>query len=727
MVDKNDADDINLVEEFKIPKFSTKKNSIIVFIFSFCFLGLAQGAGIQSTGLLLYVQVYKLNLIFVTAISILAGSVFNFCTIYIGIKSDLLKTKYGRRKPFVALGVILISFANFFGTFIPCGYDCSPGFIAAWYFIVSMVASVGSACIGLPYSSWLIESTVGEEDFTFINTVCGIVPRIIGFLGSGLAVYAAGEYVKYLTAVCTTLGLISAILLLVYVPNNTSRKVEKQPPLIPSMRTCFKTKEFSRVFFNETAIQTATALNSDCAQIFVILMVAGTQATFVLLTVAQVVVASMIGLPLLIFLTTCYLKNHDKIVVYQFLTKFLCTSAVSAFFLSIIPRIGPLMFWGLLLLLGAIYFPVSFLQSLFVRDLIQFDTFTTGLKRQAMYQLVITLPANIIAGFIATIPTVIIGFTGYHAIDPPTMLPTMTPPTDAPTVHPPTDSPTSTLSPSPSPTIYDDDITDYYAYNEGSIWQSRVYSTLIVALVGYFAFKSLERYPLTKEISDKILEVNVDREAKKIRIENEAEEKGDDLDEVETRGAMDESIADDNEGMRMQHLSALEINALCTSYMDDNGKNKRLLEIKTNSLITIAFGIINSIVFVYAILKMLLHTESIFVTLFALLFQVNLLMALYEYLRLQAINELNDLSFDTLKAQSLNAYNSNLKYSESLEDLISRNGIQEVMDEAVRDSLAAGYDNEVMDEILYLPGYKRTYTFCSLCLICGLIIGLVYV
>lgn len=91
----NSNDDKGLAGEFKIPKFSTKKNSFLVFLYSFCFLGLAQGAGIQATGLLLYVQVFKLNLIFLTAIQILAGAVFNFSTIMVGIKSDLLKSKYG--------------------------------------------------------------------------------------------------------------------------------------------------------------------------------------------------------------------------------------------------------------------------------------------------------------------------------------------------------------------------------------------------------------------------------------------------------------------------------------------------------------------------------------------------------------------------------------------------------------------------------------------------------
>ena len=103
---------------------------------------------------------------------------------------------------------------------------------------------MGEVFIGLPLTSWIIESTADDQDFIRITTIARNLGTLLGILiGAVLAELQLIPPAAY--AVFNLIGnLITLFLLVRYVPNPVYMEVPKQPEVIPSLRTCLRTQEF---------------------------------------------------------------------------------------------------------------------------------------------------------------------------------------------------------------------------------------------------------------------------------------------------------------------------------------------------------------------------------------------------------------------------------------------------------------------------------------------------
>ena len=79
------------------------------------------------------------------------------------------------------------------------------------------------------------------------------------------------------------------------------------------------------------------------------------------------------------------LKRYDKLPVYAVLTWTVAVVAVLAFFSSLTSS-GFYPFVFFLLILVVLSSPIGIIDTLFLRDLVIYDTFLSGLHRENMYQ-----------------------------------------------------------------------------------------------------------------------------------------------------------------------------------------------------------------------------------------------------------------------------------------------------------------------------------------------------
>ncbi len=179
----------------------------------------------------------------------------------IGFVSDRLRTKWGRRKPFVLLGtpiyligIVFLFFPPFeFGDMTVGGYTFNNGYL--WMFSMLVVVYLGSTIKDLPYSAWGAELTTNYNERTRITSwregfavsgslLAAFTPAVILFFGYTKPLDA----MYFLSIILCVIMPILIINALVVVPEfapveRTKRKI----PLKESLRFVFKNKPYVRL------------------------------------------------------------------------------------------------------------------------------------------------------------------------------------------------------------------------------------------------------------------------------------------------------------------------------------------------------------------------------------------------------------------------------------------------------------------------------------------------
>jgi len=162
-----------------------------------------------------------------------------YTQVVIGYYGDMVNTRFGRRKPLIVAAVIVHIISMFLIALPP---NLLQSTLFYWYFIWHSVNICSAIVEKICFSSWLIESSADNDDFvrinsvsvnigTFLGAICGLVVGYLELPVVGAIIFGGGI-------------LISTSVLVAFVPNDTIRASDKQPDLIPSFRSCMKTKEF---------------------------------------------------------------------------------------------------------------------------------------------------------------------------------------------------------------------------------------------------------------------------------------------------------------------------------------------------------------------------------------------------------------------------------------------------------------------------------------------------
>lgn len=456
--------------------FSTGRNLCMIFAFQvFSNLGMVLGFGI---GLVLYVGIKGMSIQAMANAYLLSFLASTMTQLYVGYLCDQpTDSKYGRRKPFVIKGFALSAISLVLLTMPPSDDGTA---LAGWFTLFYITFGIGQATMTNPLSSWFIESSRDSQDYLRITTLC-LPPAL--FVGGVLAIASIVSSPMIGSAVSLVFGMIALYALVTNVPNPVVTTVEKLPEIIPSVRIAYKTPEFRMIFLNKVIEGAATGMYFSAMNY--LLLVGFTQiqkvSDMVIYTLAYTVISGTVGLALVVA-CNWFLQGREKLTVFLNLTRALALMGLVSFFVSIFGDSWAFTtVYVIYLLVGVLSAPLLLVNSLFVRDLVVFDTFTTGLSRENLYLTAITVPTAIIISFLTAVPIILMTAAGYYQdVDD--------------------DS---------------DDISVSFHAPPASVWVLRVFGPLALFFLGMAAYFLLKDYELSTEVAQQMSE-NIHAEMKNI-------------------------------------------------------------------------------------------------------------------------------------------------------------------------------------------------------------------
>jgi len=377
-------------------------------------------------------------------------------------------------------------------------------------------------------------------------------------------------------------------------------------------------------------------------------------------------------------------------------------------------------------IIGTFFLACNTVESLIFRDVIRWDTFTTGLNRESMYLSAVGVPSDITTLFIKAVPLTILTLTGFRTKDG---------------------------------DHTDDRFSSKYSWNEGTKIQIALYTTFLFAAGAYYSYTIFKSFPLTSSVADQIevalkkRATNGDqKDAKSDRVprmypkeigEDQlsllagvdaaagSTEHGDhgEHDDVDDKPALQQddfseigfldqgiaSIADNKSEMLMLHFSEAEVSALGSSSLNSAGRLKALEDLTHYHRLGMWFFAPLSVASAGAALGQVLIVENEFSVFIVVIFCLTTVLWLYEFLRMGPISTLRKHSPLDVRLLAKEAARKNRIAHESIAELLARNGIGAEILAAEADSRTnslGGTTSSVWGkETEPLTGYYRIFVF----------------
>jgi Na+/melibiose symporter-like transporter len=688
---------------------------------------------VGSVGFTVYTLRYGMSAIWLAQVSIICNTISTFLTLGLSYASDQYKSQYGRRKPFIFAGVI-ISATSFLVLAFP-----SPSVLNSQYLIGQLLITFGQAFVQTAIAAWIQESCKDQADQLKLTTYMAVFAQVFGVISALMAlVFGANAVVIFLVLYIIFCGLFT-YLMLYYVPNPVLTIVPPPPPIVPSLRSCIRTKEFQLVL---AAWVLLTVLGSTMGTCFLVTIYAcfglekvSSSQPMLLVYAVSLIVFAPVG-----FVVANYaISSMEKLDVYHismvgsgifvlilaFLlvpgAAYLDPAAEGDISKSDLFIIGLAFCFGLSLHIGMVLPSLQSL-NLLVRDLIQFDYFLNDVDREAMYLTSINLPSGIVGTFVAQL---LIGIT-YSAVFKDN-----------------------------GADINDDRLSEKYTFNmSASILIFFFY--IFAALCSFLAAYVLQGYPLTTGVADQINDVVKKRKIKKAaalaeeqlvtdisrkssyeevveRMDNKGKQIGtsgvdpamyggkkkvdkdllNDVDNVDTfrigsvmkiddstRSSIEQSSLSNRDGLKEDEivdfdtmvfwnfLSRNEVHTIANSSAShsDSTLNAGLAKIKLqNRLALYLFTPATIGVLVAAVVIQFQYDESFSTPLLAL-FQILVIYGYYEAGRYWVLTRLSTLKLKDLYTYARKADETNNKYTDTLTDMLKRNAITEALKEFDEDT-----------------------------------------
>jgi Na+/melibiose symporter-like transporter len=263
------------------------------------------------------------------------------------------------------------------GAFLLCVPPVHGGIaVAGWYTLFFIVFNIGnSACSG-PFDAMMIESTRDDDDYRIFTTVVFPICGLIGG-GSGILVTLISPIMA--AVISFTVNLISTLLLVYRVETPVIRVTARNPDLIPSVRIAARTHEFKSIFLYKVLINSAITIFLACYAYYLLIgFDIKDIKKYVQLLIVIAYAAAGVGICTTIA-CNWLLRFVDKV---QFLQTLLLMGAVFTFvsIFVILPSSSSLTGYVVVCVLVAMLgFPGRLVETLILRDLVVYDTFTTGI------------------------------------------------------------------------------------------------------------------------------------------------------------------------------------------------------------------------------------------------------------------------------------------------------------------------------------------------------------
>lgn len=357
------------------PPLMTTKNLWILGIYV-VFLAIGNVAA-YGIGVLVYIRTYGLSLVWAFNGALIAFTFQTITQVIVGYYCDKIVTSYGRRKPFVMAGSACKAISMFLLVLPP---SKNQDILIAWFTAFLSTFFIGDALSSNPFDSWMVESTTSDEDYNRFLSLSSSIGGLFGqLLGVGL-LYTSPPA----CGVVFLLGLgFTTYLTVTYIPNVVYRAAPVLPDLIPSLRICIQTVEFRSMLVNKILIGAAIAICSNIAFFYlmigfdnVIHNISGAANWFIIIAG----IAAFVGVILMVACNWLF-KIWDKLQVYRFQAWIVVILSLGCFFVTLPGtnnNTNLYIYIGIGAALASLAFPIRLMDTLFVRDLVLYDTFRTG-------------------------------------------------------------------------------------------------------------------------------------------------------------------------------------------------------------------------------------------------------------------------------------------------------------------------------------------------------------
>jgi GPH family glycoside/pentoside/hexuronide:cation symporter len=227
------------------------------------------GMGGPSLGLSSQVVEYQVQQVLVYGLGmspVLNGIIIMIFTIWgafvdpvMGWLSDNTRTRFGRRRPFMFVGCILMALLLPFVWRFNEHWDMT--WIAAWFIVFGIIIATVTSAYNIPYQTLKMEMTPDYNERTSINVYAGVIVTVFGFLNPWVwkltqhpffTGQMPGEEPNTLLGIRNIAILFAGLILIIgLIPTFACKEryyakvsVQKKEPLIKSLRLTFESRPF---------------------------------------------------------------------------------------------------------------------------------------------------------------------------------------------------------------------------------------------------------------------------------------------------------------------------------------------------------------------------------------------------------------------------------------------------------------------------------------------------
>ncbi len=308
---------------------------------------------------------------------------------FLGHWSDSLKSRWGRRRPFLMFGTPIMVVAMVLIWTPPVQGESVVN--AVYLFIVATVYYTAFSAVGMPYDGTLPEMAPDTHERVKLST-WKMVFGIIGFVGGSLTVPMLWESLGPLGMgiAVAVIGIISMYLVLIVLREPEYAKHQEPMPAWDALKATFGNGQFLAFFFATLLIHVSYAIVLAISPYFVTQIVGGTEGD---VTVFQgaLVLLMIVCAPFWIWVRT---KFPDKWVVTVAMALMSVTLALN-FFTSAGSE-ASLMLGLPIFVLTAI--PLSgylIMAYAMMGNVVDYDEMLTGRRREAIYYGNFSLATNV--------------------------------------------------------------------------------------------------------------------------------------------------------------------------------------------------------------------------------------------------------------------------------------------------------------------------------------------
>lgn len=296
----------------------------------------------------------------------------------VGVGSDRLQSRWGRRKPWLAAGTPLLILAAWM-VFVP-GESASVIYLLLW----STLLYFAYSCVDLPYKAWGAELstdyaersriTAWREGFGFLGQVLFLAVLML------MGLYGVTDVRLQLLAIAIIIVVTQPVLValsLIYVPE---RKPDAAPAPLSSGWRALRLIGHNAAFWRTViaiVLFAAAVLMQATLHRFVLNHVVGRPEVFAPMILAENLL-TVVCLPL-------WIKISDKLGKHRAVSLAVLWMAFCSLFFPLVGAGDTALFVTLILLRGSSLAAIFFLSTSIAADVVDFDTVVSGKQRTGLY------------------------------------------------------------------------------------------------------------------------------------------------------------------------------------------------------------------------------------------------------------------------------------------------------------------------------------------------------